>query len=977
MARRQCWFLLVVFTLLQVHSASADSDSWETLLEEAAAAASEYDFPRAVELTEQAVDTSVAAHGDVHAAVARCLHDLAKYQFRNSDLRAAETCRRAVVVWEALPTSEPLELAKTLSNLGVMLKGTGQMSEAAPVLERALSIRRELLPPEHPRIARSIGVLGDLYYDLVDIPMAIRYQEEALALARAADPPDERAIVDRLTSLALTYYQQSRTAEALRLWREAIPIYEANGELARFGMFGNMAAALNMEGHYAAAESLCRRGLTGIEESGYQDPGIRPFILKNLAIALIGLGNHDEALPVLHENLESSAVLFGKESDGYYRSVQNLAHYHRANSDFAVADSLYTEALRFYEDGWGREHHQAIAIIQNLGLVAALRGDPESWFRLASESFHLLEGAFRRQAPVLTENALLDYTRQTREALDRFLSSYLELNNPTEQQTREIARAILQGKGQVSDEVFVRRRESGRSLYGEAAALDDSLLGLRRELAATFAGGRGDADQGTFRAVLDSLSRLICGIENRLVLKSAFQEERLQTRAVVLVDVARAIPERTLLLEFHCFDKLIAAADTTYLEPHYAAMTVDSAGPISIADLGAAESIETLISEYRRHLLRVADLPHAPLTADLEEYSRLGSRLFSDLLGPFRAELSDRDWLIIAPDACVNLVSFATLLDPEGRYLTERFGVHYLTTGRDLLRHSESWEPGRGMLSVGAPDFDAPAEERRLALFGERSSPPDEPGFSLAQNTRFTAASLEDFADIRFAALPHTRREAEMAATMWSEANRDSAWTLLGAAASETNLRDRLPGKRALHLATHGYYLIPGDDQPTRTGFDLLADQGIWAGHNPLLLSGVVLAGVNAPGEAGTQSDLEDGVLSALEVASLDLRGLDLVVLSACESGLGDVRLGEGVYGLRRAFQLAGAQTVICALWPVPDDATADLMQKLYQRSDIGFPLQLRAMQLERLHALRDAGLPDHPYSWGGFISIGSPGAGL
>jgi CHAT domain-containing protein len=142
-------------------------------------------------------------------------------------------------------------------------------------------------------------------------------------------------------------------------------------------------------------------------------------------------------------------------------------------------------------------------------------------------------------------------------------------------------------------------------------------------------------------------------------------------------------------------------------------------------------------------------------------------------------------------------------------------------------------------------------------------------------------------------------------------------------------------------------------------------------GENPLLLSGLVLAGANHASEAG--DDAEDGILTAEEITALDLRGLEIAALSACDTGLGKVATGEGVFGLRRALEIAGARTILMSLWAVPDEAGRDWMTRFYELKLAGESVQ-RASQrtsLERLEQLRQEGKSTHPYMWAGFVAAG------
>jgi CHAT domain-containing protein len=205
----------------------------------------------------------------------------------------------------------------------------------------------------------------------------------------------------------------------------------------------------------------------------------------------------------------------------------------------------------------------------------------------------------------------------------------------------------------------------------------------------------------------------------------------------------------------------------------------------------------------------------------------------------------------------------------------------------------------------------------------------------------------------------------------WKDESKEPVRSYTGPQASEERFKAEGPGSRVIHLATHGYYLQK-DCNPTvevRSGFE----NPRFVGENPLLLSGLALAGANLHGKGANVEGAEDGILTAYEVAAMDLEGTEMVVLSACETGLGTVEEGEGVYGLRRAFLMAGARTVVSALWSVPDKTTAEMMGKLYEESDRPIYERVRELQLKRIQQFRKQHQPDHPLSWGAFIVVGDP----
>jgi CHAT domain-containing protein len=304
-------------------------------------------------------------------------------------------------------------------------------------------------------------------------------------------------------------------------------------------------------------------------------------------------------------------------------------------------------------------------------------------------------------------------------------------------------------------------------------------------------------------------------------------------------------------------------------------------------------------------------------------------------------------------------VSWDTLPIARTRYLIERAPLlHYLSAERDLVP-AEPDAHGRGLLVVDSP------------VFNERASlPARRTGTAAGSGTlRGSRPDCSDLAWLRFDPLPASALEAETIVRIWRRHQltrapdrsqvSEEVLRLSGRSATEEALKRRAAAARVLHLATHGFFF--GSRCAPAAG-----------GENPLLLTGFALAGANRRRAAG--SDDEDGILTAEEVATLDLRAVEWAVLSACDTGVGEVRAGEGVFGLRRAFQVAGARTVIMSLWPVEDEDTRRWMTGVYERRfarGAGTMEAVREASLEQLRRRRQAGLSTHPFYWGGFIAAG------
>jgi CHAT domain-containing protein len=314
---------------------------------------------------------------------------------------------------------------------------------------------------------------------------------------------------------------------------------------------------------------------------------------------------------------------------------------------------------------------------------------------------------------------------------------------------------------------------------------------------------------------------------------------------------------------------------------------------------------------------------------------------------PLRPHIRDAERLLISPDGALNLIPFAALVDENGSYLGVRYDITYLTSGRDLLRFGTPAVATGDAVVVANPDYD---DVGSLLAQGDTS----------VQSSR----SIDlDRGGVNFLPLDGTAKEAVALKDLLKVEDKN---VLTQAEATEARVK-QLQGPRLLHIATHGFFLKDNElpAAAARTAAFSQDQVPVPVGENPLLRSGLALAGAN--GRRSGEHD--DGILTAAEVAQMDLRGTQLVVLSACETGLGDVQNGEGVYGLRRALVLAGAETQVASLWKVADEATKNLMVDYYTRllKGEGRSAALREAQRTMINSAERS----HPYYWAAFVSIG------
>jgi CHAT domain-containing protein len=327
---------------------------------------------------------------------------------------------------------------------------------------------------------------------------------------------------------------------------------------------------------------------------------------------------------------------------------------------------------------------------------------------------------------------------------------------------------------------------------------------------------------------------------------------------------------------------------------------------------------------------------------------------------PLARHLTNVSHLIICPDGQLSRVPFEML--PVGnKFLVEEKTISYVTSGREVVRFASSAANVRNSKSIvmGNPDFD----------FDLAAPRPLNPAVQLAGGPSVLRSLTRDYDGLKFQPLPGAGAEARSVAKLLG----DDAILYLGADAREAELK-AVQSPRVLHLATHGFYFPDQEfnpsypaaklNQTTRPPYTKAGNN--W--ENPMVRCGIALAGANHAMQI-TNALAEDGLLTGLEASLLDLQGTELVILSACDSGTGEVKIGEGMMSLRRAFLIAGAQTVLASHWNISDKATNQLMTEFMRRWQAGESRAAawREAQLSLLHS-KDF---SNPYFWAAFTLTG------
>jgi CHAT domain-containing protein len=511
--------------------------------------------------------------------------------------------------------------------------------------------------------------------------------------------------------------------------------------------------------------------------------------------------------------------------------------------------------------------------------------------------------------------------------------------------------SLVQSRAVVLDELAARSR-STVSPDPELASLNASLLAARQRFANLMLRSLQEGESVS-RVRLDDASREKERAERALAERSVVVQAELARARAGLADVRTALPPQSALVSFVRYDRTVVSQSPTAralrLVPSYLAFVMRSdSSAVAAVPLGSAISLEATVKAWREEAARGASVfGVAPKDAEAA-YRTVGTRLRQRVWDPVTAHLAGVSHVFVVPDGALNFVSLAALPSAGGGYLGERpQTLHYVSTERDIVAPATA-SPSHGLLAVGGPAFG------RVAAPQSSASGP---------RTSSAAPACEDLRSMRFDALPESANEVAQIARIWSSSEPGAPTVLTGRTATEDAVKRAVIDRQVVHLATHGFFLGSNCTPSPRDAR---------SSENPLLLSGLAFAGANNRTTAGTSQD--DGILTAEEVAGLNLQSTEWAVLSACDTGLGEIKTGEGVFGLRRAFQIAGARTVIMSLWSIDDEATQAWMRALYQARFSRHLSTADAMHdagLTVLRARRARGYSTHPFYWAGFVAVG------
>ena len=889
------------------------------------------------------VAISIALHLSFSTAVTRAQQPVEQLQSLMAEFQAANASgdleKASTVAGQLIPVGEQLMGAGNPNVIrlgitqGVLLRNLGRYDEAEVAVNRALKKAKSNLGDQHPVTALAINTIGS---------------------------------VKRM---------RGELAEAKTKYEQAIEILDRHGDEAlteKSDAYANYSDLLQEMGDFARARDFVQQALEMNRRKFGAKHQRTLSCLNNLGMVQLSLGDNAAAEKTLTESLKLHEQLFGKEHAEVATSLNNLGKLYVARGKYELATQSYRRAYEIHQAQFGDDHPTTITINNNLGQLLTEQGKLD-------EALPILKDTLQRR--IKTDGEDHPSTATTQHNLGGLL---LDL------QSYDEARPLLESSASYFESEDSQRLSGAAGSRAYLGVLETNA-GNVPEAIKQFDLARRDANDAAWR-VLPELSNneqqkfmqstfdwtLYAGLSLAMVhpndeavlsataewaangkgiATTALGSKRKRTknlRWVKLQEIRSALPADGIWIDIVRQDKIdFQATGMRRLgDPNYVAWIVRPQGEtpaVARVDLGDAETIETGVENMRQAIRVTAFGSNAASDVNdgknTDPIAALGEIVWQPLAKHIPKQTKR---IVISPDGALWFVPWIALPNGNDRLVIDDYALSTVGSGRMLVADSpRQLERSTPSAIFADPDFDQSLTDKRnayKAVFKKDASPS---GSSRAIDSVF---DRNEFKALR---LPGTAIEAEVIRpnlTKWLSGS--SVVDYQGRYALESVVK-QVRSPRSLVFATHGYFI---DDSEKV--------------FNPLKRCGLLLAGCND--KAADVRD-DDGILTGSEIANLQLDGTELVVLSACDTGVGRVENGNGIAGLRRAFHLAGARTVVSTLWSIPDKETVLLMDAFFQELADGANEAdaLRQAQLKQIKARKDETGTAEPFYWAGFSVSG------
>ncbi len=904
----------------------------------------------------------------------------ALYLFDSQHEKAEERLLESKRIYGELEGQNPLDVVVTLHYLSMLYTNIGEYPKAEPIFTEMQNIFTQHADESHPYYPSFIDNRAQFHLQIGNYAHAEKDFEESLRLITKSRGQQNQVYAISLNNLGLLYWEVGRYEKAEKKYLQALEIMSTTvgkENINYSSILHNLANVYDHLGNYTASEKLMLESLELLDKIVGKEHWKYAQTLNNIANVYQNIGRYEEAETYYRQAIDQQVLSLGEEHQNYALTLHNFGNHHLTKKEYDLAEEYLQKAGSIYKKTVGIRSRKYGRLLQSLGKVyratERLPLAQATWLEAAKIQEEVL-GQNLPLTQTMTLLAQLYHGQQQLDLAEQYIGNANRINQRLQRQrANHFSEVELQAYQNLfapaNDALFTLNQKSptlsatsyNQALFQKGFLLENNIK--RKQLVARAP----QQVQQTYRAWQGYLRRLAKEYSKPIAERhsTAILEQRTQQlekelvqgiagfantqRSINWQEIRDQLPPQSVAIEFIHYHNTETAEKTL---PHYAALLLQakSKAPLFIPLFNEAEL---------QALLSVGEMPrHIHLDQLYQNKATNPSGLYQLIWAPLQKQLQNIERIYFAPSGLLHRINLGAIPVDDSLVIDDQFELIQLGSTRALLDQAPSISTASAVL-FGGIDYEQAVLPPTTDTLQAKS--PSSRGFTFLKPSISKKSSWQT--------LPWSTVEVEGIASLLEGAE-FTAQLYTSREASEEAFKasgqlDQSP--RLLHVATHGYFFPDPKNKKPQVGEQTWAT-AFSSSHQAMIRSGLILAGANPVwrGELPHQ-DREDGILTAYEISQLDLSNTELVVLSACETGLGDLSGHEGVYGLQRAFKMAGANYLIMSLWQVPDFQTQELMNTFYYEwleNSKSIPQAFKAAQAQMRKRFPE------PSKWAGFILL-------
>ncbi|TGV04838.1 CHAT domain-containing protein [Flavivirga rizhaonensis] len=892
--------------------------------------------------------------GKEHSKYGICLNDLALFYMSRGQLnKALFYSKQALTNISKSLGKENSAYGIFLNNLALLYEKTGQFDKAMPLYKESLENTEKTLGKDHSSYGTSLNNLANLYQIIGEYDKALSLYLEALKITEITIGKDHSSYGISLNNLANLYQYIGEYSKALPLLLEALEnIKKTLGKNhSSYGKrLNNLANFYQEIGQYEKAMPLYQKALENQQKTLGKNHPTYIITINNLALLYKSIGQFNKALTLYHESLEVSEKTLGKEHPSYGIRLNNLALAYESIEQYSIALSMLQEGLKNSKKSLGKEHPSYGKSLNNLALVYESMEQNDKALSMYIEVLENTKRSLGKEHSnyIISLNNLISLYQKKRQ-YSKVLPLLIEANIHTQSQikknfayqTREEKEKFIRNKLDYNLSITSNFNYLTNNSYPETISLATNNILTTKNLLLN-----------ATKNILNQLEKLNDTTINKKV--TAFRSKETYLNKQLQLPIASRVTSfnkeqsnlETLEREIVNLYTQNFGEDVNYVKDYKQTKLKGDELAIEFTYFDIYNKTRTDSTIYVAYLYKkdwetpkVIDLFEEQqltkyfnsITSANQLYKTRGSKssritsiadsIYQLVWQPLEKFTKDSKTIYYSPDGFLHKIPFAALPNEENKLLGEVYELNQMGNTADIKKYNK--QPNlKDIVLIGGVDYTyTPDSNKNVNEAQQFSILESELLLGNEDNIKRSSGSGS------WSYLNGTKQEVNRIKELIPQSK-----VLNGKEATETafkNLSGNSPS--VLHIATHGYFF---PDLEKKKDKRILGEEKPYVhAENPLLRSGLILANANYAWKHGNNPyEEEDGILTALEISNLDLKKTDIVILSACETGLGDIPSSEGVYGLQRAFKMAGVNIIIMTLWEVSDKETAEFMDLFYTK---------------------------------------------